>query len=122
MVRVADNPFQRLLRKQHRAKKQVYLRGGSQRAFPRSLIRDSDSAEEVRGRGGWAGGDGGGGREQDVQVSGREGTVAEKMDLWGPLNDQHPSLYSERFLGLLGQMGEEGESTLVGLCHFKFIP
>lgn len=30
----------------------VYLRGGSQRAFPRSLIRDSDSVEEVRGRGG----------------------------------------------------------------------
>lgn len=35
---------------------QVYLWGGSQRAFPRSLIRDSDSVEEVRGRGsegGW---------------------------------------------------------------------
>lgn len=68
------------------SEKQVYLRGGSQRAFPRSLIRDSDSAEEVRGRGGWAGGDGGGGLEQDVQVSGGEGTVAKKMDLWGPLN------------------------------------
>ena len=31
---------------------QVYLRGGSQRAFPQSLIRDSGSEkEEVRGRG-----------------------------------------------------------------------
>lgn len=65
-------------RKTTESEKQVYLRGGSQRAFPRSLIRDSDSAEEVRGRGGWAGGDGGGGLEQDVQVSGTEGTVTEK--------------------------------------------
>lgn len=29
------------------------------------------------------------------------------MDLWGPLSDPHPSLYFERFLGLLGQMGGE---------------
>lgn len=108
-------------RKTTESEKQVYLRGGSQRAFPRSLIRDSDSAEEVRGRrrlGRW--------RRRRRARTGctgiwQGGNSREKMDLWGPLNDQHPSLYSERFLGLLGQMGGEGKSTLVGLCHLYYL-
>lgn len=89
---------------------QVYLRGGSKRAFPQSLIRDSGSEkEEVRGRGDegrwrWRRA-----RTGCIGVWQRANREMGKMDLWGQSNDEHPLLLSAalKSVWVLSAKGDE---------------
>lgn len=57
---------------------------------------------------------GGGGLEQDVQVSGSDWEREKKMTPWGPLNHQRrvPAGSGRDSGALLGQVGEQGRRTL----------